>query len=129
MPIRLRVQVEGLRPLQRRCRAEPLMAEPMRAAFEELGRLGVTETRRVAPQLTGRLRASVQHKVGGGAIAKNVRIKVTASRAGGYRYPGWLNYAGRSPRKGWFDKVGNRLKGLAGPTLARAARAIEARWR
>lgn len=129
MPVRVRVQVEGMRQLQRRLRAEPLMGEPLRQAFEGIGRLGVAESQRMGPVDTGTLRASAVHKVGGGPVAKNVRIRFTAKSRRGYRYPGWLAFAPRSPHKGWTKRLSDWLHARAVPELTRALREIEARWR
>lgn len=128
MPARVRVQVQGMPQINRMLRAEPLLQGPLRDAFEDIGRMGVTETRRVGPRLTGKLVGSVESKVGGGAVTKSVKITVKAKSRRGYRYPNWLQYAPRSRHKGWLDAVKRRLMQAAGPILDRAARAIEARW-
>lgn len=133
------IRIEGLKPLQKKLRAEPLYAEPLREALTEAGELVRDEAQRRAPVETGRLRRQIKLTVSKARVPKSaiVRANVTKRR---FRY-GWaLNFSKKRPYRyrgtvwrgqrtlDWFGGARDRLSGRTRAILARAMARIERQW-
>jgi hypothetical protein len=143
LPRGFTVQLDGWRRLDRKLRrTDPLLGEPMRKAFTDLGQTGVRMARPRAPVATGRLKSRIKFSVPRRPFPKSVTIRanVTRKRA---RY-GYILDAGVAKRAGrkvrlhyrgsgrptakWFTGIRGFLIRKAGPALQKAKREVERNW-
>ena len=107
MPVRLNIRIEGLPALQRKLRKDVLLQTPLQVAMSETVSDAVHLVEHAAPRRSGRLAASITHRVDARPVPTWGRVAVTArSRSKkyprGYRYPRLLEYGAKSPHQRWF---------------------------
>lgn len=134
MPLHLNLRIEGLAELQRKLSMNVLLGPPLRAAVDETVKEAATIVSSHAPRRSGRMAASVTHRLDARPVPTWGRVAVTAVRKSkkspsGYRYPKWLEFAPKSPRRGWFKAAVLPAKAVLERHLTTAARRIEAIWR
>lgn len=140
---RFRIQVEGLRDLKKKLKAEEAFAEPLRAAYAEAAAIGEEEAKRRAPRLTGKTLAAIYSSVDKKPVPKwgavRTRTVNRASKKTGkkFRYAWALNYSksryryrssGSGPTYDWFTGAIRSIKDRISGILTNAAREIEKQW-
>lgn len=127
MPVGLKLQVEGLDQLERKLEPEVLLApvrEVLDAGLKEAAAVVVAH----APRRTGRLAASVTHRLDARPVPTWGRIAVTARSKRRYNYPRWLEFSPKSPRRGWFRASFEPAKSVLLRHLAEAKQRIKTIW-
>lgn len=135
MPMRMDVQVRGLRELQRTLKGNQLYAEPFRETMQAIGQAGEAVAARSAPKgRTGRLEAQITHAIQKRPLPLWAAIRSRARRRSrkyprGYVYGRLLNFSLKHGHRGWFTEPLKRLAGQVQPYLRAAAAKIEQKWR
>ena len=127
MAFKVDVQVTGLPELRRKLDGNRLLAQPLRTAFDEVGRAGASAMRSGAPVLTGKLRGKISHRLTGGAIPSGVTVSATARR-GSFPYPRLLEFSPKHGHKGWGRKAVEGAAPQFQRALEKAARQLEAQF-
>jgi hypothetical protein len=133
VPVRVRIRVEGLAELQRKLRKEVLLAPPLKHAMRSTIREAAELVTSRAPRASSRMATSVTHRVDARPVPTWGRVSVPARRRSrkhprGYRYPRWLEYSSKSPRRGWFRQAVIPARGILARHLEAAKRYIESVW-
>ncbi len=155
--LKMGVELQGFKQLRAKLKeSPPIYAKAWSDAAKDITEVGLRVIRARAPHgKTGLLASSVKGWPQKQPVPTYIVLKDTArargrlsvrqskkARAGlaplrytkGYPYPGWLNYARAkgnrkgSPRVGWFTNAVKDARGLIGPALNDAAKAIETAW-
>lgn len=138
MPTKITVDIEGINQVLRKLRAEdPVYAEPWREALTEATELAYGKAMQRAPEATGRLKARMTKRVGGGVAPRYgvVSNRVQKKKA---RYAFILNaskiahYRG-GPNRGqptrlWFTHALDEVQRKINDILTKAAERIERKW-
>jgi hypothetical protein len=96
------IQIDGLSKLQRFLReAEPFYARPWKEALERATQQTEQEAEKVAPVASGKLRASITHRMDARPIPKWGIVSTDATAADGTRSPFVLQGGHRTPRRGF----------------------------
>ena len=133
MPIRVSIQVEGLANLQRKLRADVLLAPPLTSAMTAGLQDAVRIVEHAAPRRTGRLAASVTYRLQQKPVPTWGRVNVTArSRSKkyprGYRYPRLLEYSSKYGHSRWFRGTITPAKQALARRVEAAKRSIDRIW-
>jgi len=133
MPIRVNVQIEGLAALRRKLRKDVLLAPPLQAAMAATVGDAVQLVERAAPRRSGRLAASITHRIDARPVPTWGRVSVTARRRSrayprGYRYPRLLEYGAKSRHQRWFRGTINPARTALRRHVESASRYIERVW-
>lgn len=134
MPIRMDLEVKGLRQLQQQLKGNDLYAEPWKNLLGAVGQRGENLAASNAPRgRTGALEAKIKHRVQQKPFPQWVAIRSYARRKTkkyprGFLYPRLLNFSQKHGHLGWFTSPLRRLQTVAGPLLQQAAREIEANF-
>lgn len=134
---RFEIKIEGLDALLRKLRGQALYAQPYREALAKSALLVESAGKKRAPVDTGRLRASITHRLDPrdaplwAEVGTNVRHK-------GESYPAKLELSDRThyrrgpfkgqPTKGWLSGALQDSRAQIERFLAVAAAKIEAAW-
>ncbi len=146
----IRIEVRGLKELQKKLRFDQTMQEPYRDMLEEAGAAAEGIIRGGAPHgATGQLAAKLTHRLQAIPVPRYVVIKTTAvargtkgqrklgsrkSRGGHhwkypYSYPKRLEFDPKSPHKDWLLGGLKRAAGRVNAVLNGFGRTVEKRWR
>lgn len=121
----IKVEVTGLQQLLPRIDGDRLLRKPISKLFSSIGRRGREHGRQVAPRATGKLAASMTHRVSPKPIPTFVAIVNTARNKSGVSYPRILEYSPKHGHKGWLSTALKALMGRIRPEIDEAARDIE----
>jgi hypothetical protein len=131
------VRLDGVEQAEQKLRREVLIDPAVRSGAGEVLQQGQAVLAAAAPRSntrhSGRLAASITPQLDAQPTGTLGRIVVTArsdSRKypGGYQYGRWLQYAPKSPRRGWFTSAIPRVAEVLDRALARIGQRIEAIW-
>jgi hypothetical protein len=127
------VRVEGLAAIQRKLRKEVLLAPPLQGAMKATVTDAVQLVERAAPRRSGRLVASITHRLDARPVPTWARVSVTARRRSrkysrGYRYPRLLEYGSKSPHQRWFRDTITPARTALRRRVEEAKRYIERIW-
>jgi len=133
MPFRVNVRIEGLAALQRKLRKEVLLAPPLQDAVTATVTDTVQLVERAAPRRSGRLAASITHRIDARPVPTWGRVSVTARRRSrayprGFRYPRLLEYSAKSHHLGWFRGTFLPARDALRRHVEEARRQIERIW-
>lgn len=134
MPIKLDVEIKGLKQIQRKLSGNELYAEPFKDLMSAIGQRGENIAATSAPHgRTGQLEIKISHAVQKKPLPLWVAIRSRARRRSkkyprGYPYGWLLERAPKYGHFGWFSQPLKRLAGQVGPLLNGAAREIERKW-
>lgn len=139
-----RLTLVGGKELLTKLNANNLLAGPWRETMEKVGQIAETAVKRRSPLLTGRLEASITHKVDAAPIPAWAMVTASAENKG-FRY-GFALDAGKARRKsgtqytfhyasfrtstkGWFSGARKVISAQIAPIINAAAKAVEQKWR
>lgn len=131
--LRLNIRIDGITQLQRKLRTDVLLAPPLREAMATTVEEGAQLVEARAPRASGRMAASVTHKLDARPVPTWGRIAVTARRRSrkyprGFAYPRLLEFSAKSGHRGWFRGALVPAKGILARHVEAAKRRIEAIW-
>lgn len=131
-PSTFSVEIEGLGRLVAKLRHEdPIYAAPWREALQRATLTTEAEAKRVAPTASGRLRASIGHRLDARPVPRWGMVSTDATAADGTRYPFVLQAGRRSPKRGRIQvttKRGRVTTRLAGRRAWRRITAEAGNW-
>jgi len=133
MPFRVTVRIEGLAALQRKLRKDVLLAPPLKDAMTATVTDTVQLVERAAPRGSGRLAASITHRIDARPVPTWARVAVTARRRSrayprGFAYPRLLEYSSKSGHQGWFRGTFSPARAALKRHVEEARRQIERIW-
>lgn len=133
MPVRVTVQLDGHREIQRKLRSEWLLTFTWSAAMQRVAKMAEASWLGAAPVASGLERSKIVSKVQARPIPKYALVKTTATRSSRkykrYRYPNRQEYDPKSRNRLKLTDALQGVMGRIGSVLDMAARAIEGRWR
>lgn len=138
-PIRIRLQLTGIKKLVRDTEQSALLAPAMHHAMEEVGAIGLATARQRAPvgpsgngHVGGLTSAKFQMKMQARPLPLWVRVETTAARKwaghGNYAYTKRVEWDPKFHHAGWLRSAFAQLAGRFESALQAAAHEIESGW-
>lgn len=132
-PIRMTVRVEGLDKLRHNANLQAEVGPILKVAMEEIGRIGLTAARAVAPVgATGQTREKMRTRMSHRPVPLWVAVETTAFRSSAkyrrYPYPKRLEFDPKLHHANWLVAGMKGTLGRIEGALQGAAHALESRW-
>lgn len=131
--LRIDVEIQGYREIQRKLKADVLLARPWTDAMNRVAEMAGAAWRGAAPVDSGRTRSTIKTKVQARPIPRYALVKTTATRSSRrykrYRYPNRQEYDPRSRNRLRLTRALRGVMGRVQGVLSTAARQIEQQWR